>query len=139
MNTKIKNAVEEFQCSGCISGSNTSCYVNDNIMGVGCSKHLVGTRIGGIGKIFLGMPKGFNRLGKFEDQIPYIFETYESSEPGSTKYNVACWKYLTKEGYTLVRVYRPRKNEPYINIYLENCMNKINCIEITEEDINYMY
>jgi hypothetical protein len=32
----------------------------------------------------------------------------------------------------------PRKNEPFLHIYLENCLDKIDCLEITEEDINQM-
>ena len=83
------------------------------------------------------MPKGFNRCGEFKDLKPYIYETFESS-PKYDMWNIPNWKYLLEGKYTLVRGYMPRRNEPYIDIFLENCIDKINCLEIFQEDIDAM-
>jgi hypothetical protein len=134
MNENVKKSIEEYQCSGCTCGSNTSCFVARDY-GCGCSKHSAGTFVMPmVGKVFLGMPKGFNRLGSFGEMKPYIFENFDNSGWGDyDTFNVPVWKYLSKEGHTFVRGLQPRKNEPFIHIFLENCMDKINCLEITEE------
>ena len=139
MEEKIKNAIEEYQCSGCVAGSDTSCF-SPYTIGVGCGKHCAGTTIWGSGKIFLGMPTGFNRLGESEKLIPVIFEKFDSSE--YNKFNIPVWKYL-KDGHTFVRGFRPRRNETFLHIFLEDCLNKftgfgIDCLEITETDIDEM-
>ena len=67
MDKKVSVAIERYQCSGCIVGSNTSCFkANENSGGIGCGKHLSSIIISGVGKVFLGLPKGFNRLGHLE-------------------------------------------------------------------------
>ena len=57
--------IEEFQCPGCVRGSDVTCgafkLLKDN--GFSCRGHIPGTALSGIGFILLGMPKGFNRLG----------------------------------------------------------------------------
>lgn len=136
MEKNIKKAIENYQCAGCMVGGDTSCFHTDNI-GIGCGQHYSGTSIGGIGKIFLGLPKSFSRLGDSKDMRPKIFNKF--SEYGNyDKWNVACWKYKNEEGHTLVRGLMPRRNEPFIHIFLEDCLDKVNCYELTEEDINYM-
>ena len=139
MDDKVKNAIEEYQCSGCITGSDITCFESNPFGGVGCGKHMAGTMItGGIGTIFLGMPKGFNRLGSNNSLKPVIYETFESSEWKYDMYNVPVWKHLNKAGHTLVRGFIPRKNDSFIHIFLEDCMDKINCIEITEDHMEKM-
>ena len=143
MNDNLKNAIERYQCSGCISGSNISCYKKSD-WSSGCGGHCAGTLITGIGKIFLGMPKGFNRLGcSFGAEQQLKIEIYEKfneedvwmgSHPMS-KFNVACWKHLNEFGHTMVRGLKPRKNEPFLYIFLEDCMNKIGGIELTNEEL----
>jgi hypothetical protein len=32
----------------------------------------------------------------------------------------------------------PRRNEPFIHVFLENCIEKINCLEITQDDVDGM-
>jgi len=135
MKENIKNAIEEYQCSGCVSGCDISCF-GSHVIGVGCGKHYAGTMLSYVGNIFLGLPKGFNRLGNFKDMKPRIFENFEGSQ--YDKFNVPVWKYLTENGHTLVRGISPRINAPFIDIYLENCIDKIQCLEITESDIEAM-
>jgi hypothetical protein len=137
MDRKIQNVIEEYQCSGCVSGSDTTCFEPNSNGGVGCGKHCAGTMaFPAVGKFFLGMPKGFNRLGDSSKLKPIIFENFESGW-GYDKFNIPVWKYL-KDGHTFVRGMQPRRNETFIHIFLEDCLNKIDCFEVTEADIDEM-
>lgn len=146
MEENIKDAIEEYQCSGCISGCDISCFKPDKIgESVACGGHRAGTLISGIGKIFLGMPKGFNRLGVGlggDDNLRIdIFETRADGwqEPtGYKKWNIPVWKYLNENGHTFVRGLSPRTNRPFLHIYLEDCIDQIDCLEITQEDVDAM-
>lgn len=138
MKSKLKKAIEEYQCTGCIKGCDISCYEPKEGFGIGCGKHFAGTYISSIGKVFLGMPKGFNRLGKSEETKIQIYNSYEECDWKFDMWNIAIWKHLDKNGNTLVRGIMPRRNEPFIHVFLENCIDKINCFEITEEHINQM-
>ncbi len=68
---KQKQMIEEFQCPGCVAGSDTNCeefkVEEENKIEeertFKCVNHCPGTRILGLGRIYLGMPKGFNRVG----------------------------------------------------------------------------
>ena len=139
MNENVKKAVEEYQCSGCVGGSDTSCYVKGN-NSVACDKHVAGTRISNIGRIFLGMPSGFNRLGIAEETNIDIFETQEEQNGtwGYDMFNVPVWKYKDVYNNVLVRGFCPRSNRPFIHIILEDCLDKIDCIEISEEIVKEM-
>ena len=106
--------------------------------GIGCGKHYAGTTGSGIGNFFLGMPKGFNRLGSDKDLRPIIFNTFESCNSYYDMWNITVWKYLSKDGHTFVRGIMPRKSEPFIHIFLEDCIDKINCLEISQNDIDNM-
>lgn len=143
MDKKVSVAVERYQCSGCISGHNTSCFKEDeNAGGVGCGKHLAGTMIIGIGKVFLGLPNGFNRLGHLDNMKPVIFKSFKEFTETSWKeynnFNRPVWKHLDEHGNTLVRGLMPRRNEPFLHIFLENCISQIDCLEISKEDIDQM-
>ena len=137
MEDLIKNAIEEYQCSGCVCGCDIECFELDET-GVGCGKHISGTIIApGIGNIFLGMPKGFNRLGYDTKLIPHIFEKLQDCFEYDM-YNVPTWKHLNSNGHTLVRGMHPRLNMTFIHIFLEDCIDKIDCHEVTEKEIEYM-
>ncbi len=138
----IKKAVETYQCPGCVKGHDTKCYTPEpegqGVNGFGCGDHFAGTLIlPGVGKIFLGMPKGFCRLGAHDELRPRIFKTF-TEECVYDKYNVPTWKHLNKDGHTLVRGQMPRRNETFLHIYLEDCRDKIDCVEITRAEINAM-
>lgn len=141
MEDNIKNAVEEYQCPGCTRGHDISCF-EKNQYGFGCGAHSAGTFITGIGRIYLGMPKGFNRLGSSDDCSVEIYNTLKEAKDESSnifgKFTVSVWKYLNENGHTFVRVFCPRINHTSIMILLENCMDQIEAIEITEEDYNNM-
>jgi len=137
METKVKDAIKEYQCSGCTNGSFPSCFTEYG-SGVGCGSHHAGTIMMPIGFIFLGLPKGFNRLGPVspEHLKPRIFKTYEDSK--YNKWNIPTWKHLNEDGHTLVRGISPRTNLPFTDIFLEDCVSKIDCLEISQEEINAM-
>jgi len=139
MEKEIKKAVEQYQCSGCANGSDISCFEKSSVAGIGCGKHFAGTTMMPGGKIFLGMPKGFNRLGKEVDLKPTIFKTFSSAYKWEyDMWNIPVWKHLNEAGHTLVRGIMPRKNESFIHIYLEDCISKIDCREITQSEIEGM-
>ena len=133
MKAELKNAIENYQCPGCILGSNTSCF--EKGYGDGCGKHHAGTYIGMIGKIFLGMPVGFNRLGIAEETELRIWDGFDNNYD---KFNVPVWKYLNKSGHTIVRGIQPRTNVPFIDVFLTDCMDNIDCITISDDDIQNM-
>ena len=138
MENKIKLAIESYQCSGCMCGCDTSCFQENDLGGIGCGKHKAGTIISGIGTILLGMPKGFNRLGSATWIKPNIYTDFDSSDWEYDKWNVPTWKYLSPDKHTFVRGISPRTNSPFIHIFLEDCMDKINCMEITQKDVDFM-
>jgi hypothetical protein len=138
MDEKVKKAIEEYQCSGCQCGSDTSCFSKNDETEVGCGKHHAGTFMTGVGKLFLGMPKGFNRVGHFESMKINIFEKFEGCDWEYNMWNIPCWKFKNEFGHTIVRGLMPRRNEPFLHIYLEDCLDKINCLEITQKDVEGM-
>ena len=136
MKKVFKSAIEEYQCSGCVSGCDISCFEKDYTAGIGCGKHRAGTFCLGVGSMFLGMPKGFNRLGQLSGMQPSIYATY--TEGHYDMWNIPVWKYKNPIGHTFVRGIRPRKNEPFLDIFLEDCLEKIDCLLITQDDVNCM-
>ena len=74
---KPENAVIEYQCPGCVGGPFPECYKSEN--SIECRNHVPGTLVSGIGKVFLGLPRGFNRLGTQQDVRISIFESLEDA------------------------------------------------------------
>ena len=136
MDIKTIKAIEAYQCAGCVSGSDISCYKKGHD-GVECSRHCAGTTISHIGRIFLGLPKGFSRLGSQEDLKIAIFESFDNGW-GYNMFNVPVWKHLDDNGNTLVRGICPRINWTWIHIFIGDVMDKINCLEITRKDFEEM-
>lgn len=138
MEKNIKNAIENYQCPGCSKGSDISCFeVNPN-GGAGCGSHRAGTFITGLGAFFLGMPKGFCRVGSADYLKPMIYNKFDDSHWEYSKFNIPVWKYLNENGHTLIRGVSPRTNSTFIHIFLEDCMDKFTCLEITKADIDAM-
>lgn len=131
VNPLVINAVEEYQCQGCVGGSDISCYVKGQDLA--CSKHVGGTTIMPyVGRIFLGLPTGFNRIGPVENWNLNIFEKVEDGW-GFDALNVPVWKHIDEHGNTLVRGLCPRINRPFLHIFLGNHLSEIDCLEITPE------
>jgi len=147
MKENIKNAIETYQCPGCMTGCNIECgeFVKQD-WSESCGKHFPATSLGLSIKIMLGMPKGFNRTGTaMGEEVKLkldIFESFDTIWDKDGKpydhLNVPVWKHLNKEGHTLVRGLSPRNNAPFLHVILEDCMDKIDCFEVTEELISKM-
>ncbi len=139
MNNEIKKMIETYQCPGCACDGNISCYrAVESGDGIGCIKHVAGTRIvPNIGRIFSGLPAGFCRLAFCEETKINIFEKFEDGW-GYDMFNVPVWKHLDKNGNTLVRGLCPRTNYPWIHIFMGDQMSKIDCMVITQKDIDEM-
>jgi hypothetical protein len=129
-------AVQEYQCPGCSGGPFPQCYIKGG-PGIGCSNHHPGTMLFPGGTIFLGMPKGFNRVGNTEMLHLYIFPDFDSTET-LDMFNIAVWKYRDPHGNTLVRGLRPRLNQPFLWVILDDCMDQFHCVEILQDDIDRM-
>jgi hypothetical protein len=139
-----EEAVEEYQCSGCVGGPPLECYEPHSEKNIACKNHVAGTMVyPQIGRVFLGMPKGFNRFGCQEELYISIFRFYDdmlnypSWGPWS-KFGFPVWKYLDPYANTIIRGVSPRISNYFIHIYLENVMDRIDCIQITNKDIEFM-
>jgi hypothetical protein len=162
MNNKSKLAIEQYQCTGCVRGTDISCY-QPSENGISCGAHVAGTRAFPGGLLWLGLPKGFNRSGPLDHNIK--LEIYESlnvlnSELSNldkkvnqivksesmmdvkvfyNKFNVPVWKHRTASGHVLVRGVSPRVNIPFLHILLNDSgFDQIPCLEITSADIEKM-
>jgi len=74
------------------------------------------------------MPKGFNRIGQYNKMPLQIFEYYKDFDYNHL--NIPVWKYLNENKHTLVRGISPRINKPFLHVILEDCMDKVNCVDI---------
>lgn len=136
-------AIKEYQCSGCSNGTYESCpCFKQGIFHKGCINHCPGTVIPGIGTVFLGMPKGFDRLGKNKPFIQ-LFDSLEDVLENWGEYyvfDIPVWKYLDKFGNILVKVFQPRVNHCCIHIILnKDDFDRINATyTLTDKQIEEM-
>lgn len=135
---KIDRAIENYQCCGCMRGSDISCFKPDSDSSA-CGSHKVGT-FTSYGSIFLGLPKGFNRLGGLGEMKLLIFTDWKDFEQkaGYDNYNIPTWKYLDEHGNTLIRGLKPRLNTPFLHVIIGNHLDRVNCLEVSAEMIEYM-
>lgn len=129
--------VENFQCPGCTCGSIRDCGVfklkkveGPMTGGFFCESHSAGTFLGSIGRIALGLPKGFNRYGAPYKGKPVIMGEIsgamtirlwlKGTKPAWDKFNVPVWKALgqteSEKGYLFVRTYTPRINAVFTDV-----------------------
>jgi hypothetical protein len=124
MNENQKKMVEQFQCPGCVAGSDTECgkFKPDVAYGATCQGHVIGTSIwGGAGHIALGLPKGFCRsgldpthpIGTSNTMNIRLWE--KDTKPVWDKFNVAVWA-MEHEGHLFVRTFVPRRNWSYVDV-----------------------
>ncbi|MGR3302889.1 MAG: hypothetical protein ACUZ8I_10365 [Candidatus Scalindua sp.] len=132
----VKKAVESYQCLGCVCGSDIECYEKSEDFA--CKKHVAGTIIfPQVGKVFLGLPTGFDRLGA-NDQMKVNIFYYLKEAWDYDMYNVPVWKHLDEYGNTIVRGLCPRTNWSFLHVILGDCMRDIDCREITKEMMKEM-
>ena len=86
---KLKNKfVELYQCPGCVSGDD--CFKVG--FGIGCANHVIGTMsYPNIGKIILGLPNGFNRIGSFNKPDNFGFFIFKDVK-FFDRFNIPVWK-----------------------------------------------
>lgn len=122
MNDTQREMIMNFQCPGCSADcvSCSNCDFDD--LGNGmfrCSNHSAGTIMGGVGKIALGLPKGFNKVGAVGNNLTEFSTNVRLVEnPESTQYNffnMPIWA-MEEDGYLFVRCYCPRINFGYVDV-----------------------
>ncbi len=122
-----KEMIEEFQCPGCVCGSDTLCgnfeIINKDTNR--CENHVLGTMIGFGNSVALGLPCGFNKPGIAHDnsgkEPPTARNTMDirfwlkGNYPEWNHLNVAVWA-LEKEGFLFVRTFAPRINICWVDV-----------------------
>jgi len=135
--------IDEFQCPGCIHGVNTTeCekFEKRDDGTLACKNHRPSTFIGGIGRIALGLPKGFNRCGTMEwPETPHCFiRLYEKPKDRTeyNKFNMPVWA-MEKDGFLFVRCYSPRVNWTFVDVIqggkLEHAPGALNVAEFIDD------
>ena len=137
----MKEMVEQFQCPGCVSGSDTTCgKFNYSVVDRRCTSHILGTSININNSIALGLPKGFNKPGWGQEGKSYnkiMIRLYENGQlPEWDHLNVPVWA-LEKDGFLFVRTYAPRINQGWVDV-IENgtlglCSNAIDVSSFIDE------
>lgn len=130
--------IEQYQCPGCVCGSDTECGKYEFDEGNNnCKGHCIGTMVsGGVGKILLGFPKGFSRIGFDTNIKPWFYKNVNDFQ--YDKFNIPVWKHKTKEGHILVKGLMPRLNQTFLQVFSSGDIDKIKAFEITEIDMNSM-
>lgn len=123
-------AIQKFQCIGCGLGGPGPKQCSSFMMAEGywvkrtkfyhCQKHTPGTFIAGCGKIYLGLPRGFNKIGAINasdrperSNNIFIFE----ETPFYDEKNIPVWTMISEDNkWMFVRVYQPRINMSQIHI-----------------------
>lgn len=116
----IEQLVEQFQCPGCVHGSNVSCgeynYCPEERL---CIGHVLGTHLGIGNLIAPGLPKGFQRPGwtqegHIRNRIDVrLFSKGESPEWDNL--NVPVWA-MVQDGFLFVRTFAPRINSCWVDV-----------------------
>ena len=143
-----KEMIEKFQCPGCTLGGDTDCgTLKFEELGYGmfrCSAHSAGTILMGAGKIALGLPKGFNKVGAlsnslthrdFSTNIRLVFNP--EVFPRFDRINIPVWA-MEEKGYLFIRTYCPRINYGYVDVIKggkieELCPDTVNPKDFYEE------
>lgn len=119
----IQDMVEQFQCAGCTKGNSPDTCKSYSLIEEYnysyCKNHSAGTFLLGIGRIGLGLPKGFNRYGKdatVPSQQAMSIRLYAHGECPPWDYlNVPVWR--MEDGlFLFVRTYAPRNNQTALDI-----------------------
>lgn len=122
MSKRLLKMVEEYQCPGCMHGCSPKTCDKYKLAtggyGSWCDGHRPSTFMMNVGRIALGLPKGFNRYGSGVDPEPRQKTTirlFAAVTPVWDKFNVAVWK-MVKDGALFVRTYSPRVNACYVDV-----------------------
>jgi len=134
MKKEFEAAIKDYQCPGCILGPYPDCFEKSD-GGIGCTMAMPH-----IGKFFLGLPRGFCRLGQQRGMKIYIFESLEQQQKQWEYdcFNVPVWKYKNEKGHILIRGFMPRMNTGFLHIIIKGDISKVACLEIKDKDIKEM-
>ena len=117
--------ISEFQCPGCTNGgapaSKCPAFELNSDYGHSCFSHSAGTFMGGVGRIALGLPKGFNHMPgptrpNGESGTTLLIRNWpEGTKPDWNRLNVPVWA-MEKDGFLFVRTLKPRTSAQYIDV-----------------------
>lgn len=123
--------VHTYQCLNCVNGDNISCKM-PSIIGVGCSRVMLSD----VSPKFYKLPIG----GYDNPPRMFLFSSFDNGKDISWgeygKDKTPVYKYLDKYGNTLVKGIIKDSLTPFIDVYPENCLDKINCELITNHYLN---
>lgn len=131
---ELKGVIEEYQCSGCAHGSDTDCgkFIQNGIKKE-CSNHSPGTIMYPGGKIYLGMPKGFNKVGPYIENFSILI--FDELDRFYDNLNIPVWKFRNDKGHVFIRGLSPRINCPFLHLII-NCTDdeygEIKCFELDD-------
>jgi len=117
---KVNKLIEKYQCPGCVCGSNTRCgkFIKDDGYGECCISHVPGTSICFCGSFYLGLPKGMNKVGDFNNSYSRFRIWREGTKPEWDAFNIPVW--VKQDGSNLiVKTVLPRTMRIFIDI-IEN-------------------
>lgn len=137
--------IEELQCPGCTLGSDRHCGSFEEENGVPnayfkCRNHSAGTRLLGVGKILLGFPRGFNRIGE-TDTAANVVKLFEKTEDcwgtnANDSFDFPVWK-AKHDGRIFLRVISPRIGRVQIHaIDSEDGFENIKCRDVTDLEMD---
>ena len=111
--------VEQFQCPGCVCGSDTKCgrYQYDP-RELRCVSHVLGIHLGLGNRVALGLPKGFNKPGweGGETRNKMDIRLFPKGEtPKWDNLNVPVWA-MEQDGFLFVRTLAPRINFSWVDV-----------------------
>lgn len=136
MDKDYVSMIEEFQCSGCVCGSDTTCGKFEIIDKDSnrCDGHVLGTMLGIGNVVALGMPRGFNKPGITYDNMgkepPKARNTMdirfwlESNHPLWDNLNVPVWA-MEKDAFLFVRTFAPRINTSWVDVIQKGKMKLV--------------
>jgi hypothetical protein len=121
--------IDEIQCPGCIHGTDPETCSAYEFMNDGgffaCKNWRPSTFFGGVGRVAIGLPKGFNRTGmvEFSDKSFVYIRLYEKPEDMQSydRFNIPVWA-MEKDGYLYVRCYSPRSNWLFVDVVKDGKM-----------------
>lgn len=147
MNQNQKRVIELYQCPGCSNGHKIADCFSESPTSLSCIKHCPGTFLGNFQNIFLGLPKGFDRLGYFKPR-QVVIEIFNDLQEKNynwgiyDKLNIPIWIYIDEHGNTIIKGFSPRIMLPFIHIFCGDVSEQIEsvnkAIRITDEDLKEM-
>lgn len=117
---EVHDAIKQFQCVGCVSGPDpaTCPAFKPSAFHDGCESHCAGTTVMPGGRINLGLPKGFDKVGALPEGQHTNVRLYLISASVPWNYlNIPVW-YQFDGTWTYVRTACPRIGQQYADVFL---------------------